>query len=127
MSASFSIWQKIEVDILLCQNVFMYIVVRARSMKGVCKTDLARSPEIRNGSIGLTVLWNKASAASAYSKAIEAATAEVLVFAHCDVYFPEGWFKRLAWEVDRLSHLDRDWAVAGVSSITPSGELVDNI
>ena len=47
--------------------------------------------------------------------------------AHCDVYFPEGWFKRLAWEVDRLSHLDRDWAVAGVSSITPSGELVGRI
>jgi hypothetical protein len=88
------------------------------------QVDLARSPEIENGSVGLTILWNKASAAGAYSQAIETATAEVLVFAHCDVYFPKGWFERLAWEVDRLSHLDRDWAVAGISSITPSGELV---
>jgi hypothetical protein len=86
--------------------------------------DLARSPEIENGSVGLTILWNKPSAASAYSQAIETATAEVLVFAHCDVYFPDGWFQRLAWEVDRLTRLDRNWAVAGISSITPSGEQV---
>jgi hypothetical protein len=88
------------------------------------EADLGRSPEIENGSVGLTILWNQASAAGAFSQAIETATAEVLVFAHCDVYFPKGWFKRLAWEVDRLSHLDHDWAVAGISSMTLSGEQV---
>jgi hypothetical protein len=57
----------------------------------------------------------------------ETATAKVLVFAHCDVYFPHGWFERLEWEVDRLSRIDSEWAVAGVASITPSGELVGRI
>jgi len=52
------------------------------------------------------------------------ATAEVLIFAHCDVYFPNGWFERLAWEADRLSQMDPNWAVAGISSITASGEQV---
>jgi hypothetical protein len=55
---------------------------------------------------------------------METATAEVLIFAHCDVYFPGCWFERLAWEVDRLSRIDPEWAVAGVSSLTSSGELV---
>ena len=91
------------------------------------QADLVRSPEIQNGSVGLTILWNKPSAAGAYSQAIEKATAEILVFAHCDVYFPNGWFKRLEWEVDRLSNMHHRWAVAGISSITESGELVGRI
>jgi hypothetical protein len=91
------------------------------------EADLASSPEIRNGRIGLTVLWDKESAAAAYSQAIKTATARILVFAHCDVYFPQGWFDRLAWEVDRLSAIDRDWAVAGISSLTYSRELVGRI
>jgi hypothetical protein len=91
------------------------------------KTDLACSPEIDNGNVGLSILWDQPSASGAYSRAIETATAEILVFAHCDVYFPKGWFERLAWEVERLAHIDRDWAVAGISSITPSGQLVGRI
>ncbi len=90
-------------------------------------TDLASSPEIKNGKIGLTVLWDKESAAGAYSHAAKTATAGILVFAHCDVYFPQGWFDRLAWEVNRLSSLDQDWAVAGISSLTSTGELVGRV
>jgi hypothetical protein len=89
--------------------------------------DLASSPEIKNGKIGLTVLWDKDSAAGAYSHAAKTATAGILVFAHCDVYFPQGWFDRLAWEVNRLSSLDQDWAVAGISSLTSTGELVGRV
>jgi hypothetical protein len=103
--------------------IHVYCCARSSDV-GRLEVDLARSPEIENGLVGLTILWNKASAAGAYSQAIKTATAEILVFAHCDVYFPKGWFERLAWEVDRLSNTDRDWAVAGVSSITPSGEHV---
>jgi hypothetical protein len=91
------------------------------------EADLASSPELRNGKIGLTVLWDKESAAAAYSQAIKTATARILVFAHCDVYFPQGWFNRLAWEVDRLSAMDCGWAVAGISSLTNSRELVGRI
>jgi hypothetical protein len=91
------------------------------------REDLARSPEIANGKIGFTVLWNQPSASSAYAHAIEEATAEVLIFAHCDVYFPVGWFDRLAWEIDRLAGIDSNWAVAGVCSMTSSSELVGRI
>lgn len=109
-------------------NDWVHVYCCARQVdKPRLEADLASSPEIRNGEIGLTVLWDKESAAGAYSQATKAAMARILVFAHCDVYFPQGWFDRLAWEVDRLSTLDRDWAVAGISSLTRSGELVGRI
>jgi hypothetical protein len=91
------------------------------------KADLTRSPDIESGNVGLTILWNQASAAAAYARAMESATAEVLIFAHCDVFFPGTWFARLAWEIDRLNHIDPAWAVAGVSSLTSAGELVGRI
>ena len=101
----------------------VYCLARSSDV-GRLETDLTRSPEIANGKVGLTILWNQASAAGAYAGAMETATADVLIFAHCDVYFPLGWFTRLAWEVDRLTRLDSKWAVAGVSSLTSSGEYV---
>jgi hypothetical protein len=101
----------------------VYCLARSSDV-GRLETDLARSPEIANGKVGLTILWNQASASGAYASAMERATAEVLIFAHCDVYFPGCWFARLAWEVDRLARIDPKWAVAGVSSLTSSGELV---
>lgn len=105
-------------------NQFHVYCLARSSDVGRLETDLGRSPEIANGKVGLTILWNQASASGAYAGAMEMATADVLVFAHCDVYFPRGWFTRLAWEVDRLTHLDPEWAVAGVLSLTSSGEYV---
>ena len=91
------------------------------------ETDLGRSPEIANGKVGLTILWNPKSAAAAYARAMQSATAEVLIFAHCDVYFPGSWFARLAWELDRLDRIDPTWAVAGLSSLTATGEQVGRL
>jgi len=88
------------------------------------RRDLCTSPAIKSGKIGLTVLWNQTSASSAYARAMEAASAEILVFAHCDVYFPEMWFERLNWEINRLASLDPNWAVVAAAGITKAGELI---
>ena len=55
---------------------------------------------------------------------METATADFLIFTHCDVFFPKRWFERLEWEMSRLARIDCDWAVAGISALTPSGEFV---
>jgi hypothetical protein len=89
--------------------------------------DLASSPEIANKNVPLTILWNQKSASIAFSTTVENARADFLVFTHCDVYFPEHWFERLAWEVDRLTQKDRDWAVAGLASKTPTDDLVGRL
>jgi hypothetical protein len=104
-------------------NIHIYACVRS-SDKKILNENLACSPEIKIAKVGLTILWDQRSAASAYAAAMQAATAEILVFTHSDVYFAEGWFERLAWEVDRLTGMDRDWAVASVSGLTASGEMV---
>jgi hypothetical protein len=58
---------------------------------------------------------------------MKSATSPILVFAHSDVYFPEGWFARLNQEVERLNLLDPDWAVASIFGITASGNAVGRI
>ena len=110
----------------MCSQFQVYACVRSSDAERL-RTDLATSPEIASGKVGLTVLWDQESASGAYARAMETATADVLIFTHCDVFFPDGWFKRLTWEVGRLSSLDRNWAVAGISSKTQSGELVGRI
>ena len=90
------------------------------------ETSLARPRSLRI-LVPLSILWNQESASSAFSHAMESATAEFLVFTHCDVYFPRRWFDRLEWELNRLALVDRDWAVAGISAVTSSGELVGRI
>jgi hypothetical protein len=93
----------------------------------ILKRDLLRSPAIAENKVPLTVLWNQESASSAFHDSVQNAAAEFLVFTHCDVYFPKRWFERLGWEVNRLASIDADWAVAGISAITSSGELVGRI
>ena len=90
----------------------------------VLDRDLRRSPAIARGEMGLTVLWNRRSASEAYADAMETAAAETLVFAHCDVYFPEGWFERLEKEIARLTLRDPNWAVAAVIGVTASNDVI---
>ena len=60
-----------------------------------------------------------ASAGAAYNAGIRQAAGDLLVFAHQDVYLPEGWDQRLTDAVVGLSVEDPEWAVLGVWGITP--------
>jgi hypothetical protein len=104
----------------------VYTCARSSDL-GTLDRDLRRSPEIANGDVNLTILWNQPSASSAYARAMETASADILIFAHCDVYFPGNWFERLKWEVERLTRLDTNWAVAAISGVAPTGEIVGRI
>jgi hypothetical protein len=90
------------------------------------QTTLARnlqgSPEIADGRIQASVIWGATAASTAYHDAIASAKADIVVFSHQDVYFPEGWFARLKVICERLSSTDPSWAVAGLSGMTPEGE-----
>ncbi len=93
----------------------------------VLARDLQNSPEIANHSVPLTVLWNEASASSAYGRVIDSAEADYLVFAHQDIYFPRGWFARLAGALERLSQIDDRWAVAGLFGVTHEGSFIGHV
>lgn len=90
----------------------------------ILERDLRRSPLVSRGKVGLTVLWNQPSASSAYAAAMGSANADILIFAHCDIYFPDGWFERLRWEIERLNQIDPAWAVAAIIGVTATGKFV---
>ncbi|MCK1597302.1 hypothetical protein [Bradyrhizobium sp. 164] len=88
----------------------------------VLARNLQRSPEIADGRIQVSIVWGATAASAAYHDAITTATADIVVFSHQDVYFPEGWFSRLEVICEKLRLTDPSWAVAGLSGMTPEGE-----
>jgi hypothetical protein len=104
-------------------DLHVYTCART-SDRGRLDQDLRSSPAIASGAAPLTVLWNRESASAAYAEAMKSAAADILVFAHCDIFFPAGWFERLESEIAQLDGTDPNWAVAGVIGVTASGQFV---
>lgn len=61
------------------------------------------------------------SASLAYNDAIERAKTDLIVFAHQDVYFPEGWLVKLNESLEILETVDPNWGVLGGSGTTSRG------
>lgn len=95
--------------------------------KGALARDLQRSPDITNGRIQVSIIWNAPAASIAYHDAIGRINADILVFAHQDVYFPEGWFTRLDATCRNLDAIDPSWAVAGLCGMTREAEFVGHL
>jgi hypothetical protein len=89
--------------------------------------DLQRSPEIADGRVQISIIWGASAASAAYHNAICNTKADILVFTHQDVYFPEGWFSRLRAICQRLNSIDPCWAVAGLCGRTREGEFVGHL
>ena len=61
------------------------------------------------------------SAAAAYNDAIERAKTDLIVFAHQDVYFPEGWLDDLDRSLKILERSDPDWGALGGWGVNNQG------
>jgi hypothetical protein len=96
-------------------------LVAAVNSEPILKSCLASSPCLRSAR-DFQVMRRVPSAALAYNAAIRQAGGEILVFAHQDVYLPDGWDQYLAEAVRKLSIEDPNWGVLGVWGIT--NELV---
>lgn len=88
----------------------------------VLQKNLLASPPIMAARSRLKTFSEMPSAGAAYNKGIDATTADVMVFAHQDVYLPAGWDNALAEAVGKLNALDPQWAVAGLTGVTPDGD-----
>jgi hypothetical protein len=67
------------------------------------------------------------NAASAYNAAIEKAKTDLVVFAHQDMYFPDGWFASVSRAIEHLDQSDARWGVLGVWGVAPSGQCIGNM
>ena len=97
------------------------------SHKQILTNTLLRSPDIASGVLPYEILWNPDSASKAYNRVLDRATADIVIFSHCDVYFPRGWIDRLDAALTDLTERDPNWAVAGLVGLTERDELVGRI
>lgn len=103
-------------------------IVAAVNDDEVLANNLAASPMISEGSVPLIIQRGHQSAGSAYNAGLERTTADVVVFAHQDVYFPRGWERKMLLAIDdRLELEGKRWGVLGVVGKDRTGELVGRV
>lgn len=93
-----------------------FVIACASHSDAILGANLARSPLLLH--VPLHVERNAPSSTIAYTRVLEATTAPIVVFAHHDVYLPQGWDALLT---ARLAELPPDWAVFGSFGIGLDG------
>ncbi|MFZ1470413.1 MAG: hypothetical protein WAT09_15775 [Paracoccaceae bacterium] len=88
-----------------------FVIACASHSDAILGANLARSPCLSG--IPLHVERDAPSAAIAYNRALDATDAEVVIFAHHDVYLPLGWDQLLAARLAEVQAADPDWALFG--------------
>jgi GT2 family glycosyltransferase len=94
-----------------------FSVVVAANDEVVLQDSLLRSPDIRSIK-EVIVRRGFDSAARAYNSGLDAAQSDVVVFAHQDVFLPEGWFQSVAQAIAVIAAQDPNWGVLGLFGIT---------
>lgn len=102
-------------------NSFDWCCVAAVNRSDILAENLAASPVFLENPGILQVERGWSTAGGAYNSGKRDTGAEIVVFAHQDVYLPRGWDALLAQRIRQLDTLDPNWAVAGVMGIGPGG------
>lgn len=68
-----------------------------------------------------------ADASVAYNSGIDRSNGDILVFAHQDVYLPEGWIRRVESAIDSLALSDPNWGVLGVWGVAASQQRAGHL
>lgn len=80
----------------------------------ILNANLLRSADVASGNLPCHIERGAPSAGVAYNRALDATGADVVIFAHHDVYLPPGWQALL---VRRLAELPQDWALFGAFGV----------
>ena len=111
-----------ELSFVKADHAMQWSLVSAVNNREVLTKNLLRSPDIGTAS-EVMLQTDFPSAATAYNAAIERATSDILVFAHQDVYLPQGWISSVEEAGRRLATQDPSWGVLGVWGGTTEGRL----
>jgi len=101
------------------------LVVAANS-DDLLHNNLLRSGE-SNSAKDIVVRRDAVNIGIAYNEAMAECTADIVVFAHQDVFLPDGWARKLLHAIRRLTLEDPNWGVAGVFGMTASGDGVGHV
>lgn len=104
-----------------------FCVIVAVDNSAILAQCLARSPDIVSGRVRLTEIREATSMAEAYNQGLARNSARICVFAHQDVYLPEGWLDRAIAVLNRLERIAPDWMVAGPYGVRANGDHVGRV
>ena len=99
-------------------------VAAAVNDEAVLRANLAVSPLCVDTGIPPVSEKGHRSAAGAYNHALDGDPADIIVFAHQDVYLPDGWEHKLLSAIGTLEAEGRDWAILGIVGVDAHGVLV---
>jgi hypothetical protein len=85
----------------------------------VLQRNLLRSSDIASAK-EIIIQQNQMNASAAYNEALAKVTGDIVVFAHQDVYLPDGWLNQLSKSINQLKLSDARWGVLGAYGITAS-------
>jgi len=97
------------------------VVVAACNNETIFNANLKRSPMIVEGVAPVHVEWNAPSAAVAYNRALDATNADIIIFAHQDVFLPRGWETVLFARIAELNEKRPNWVLLGSYGVDLSG------
>ncbi len=100
-----------------------WTLIVAVNHEEVLQGTLLKSPDI-DDRCQLVLKRGYASAGQAYEAGIAEAKNEILVFAHQDVYLPQGWLNGVRGCMAQLHHRDPNWGVLGPSGVANSTDFV---
>lgn len=105
-------------DTLPNQPAIAFVV--AACDEAVLRAALLASPDLAGAEI--SVQRNAPCAGAACNRGLEQTQAEVIVFAHQDVFLPAGWVGSLRESVNYLAANDPDRGIPGVYGVSKAGE-----
>ncbi|MBO6679276.1 glycosyltransferase [Parvibaculum sp.] len=87
----------------------------------VLEQNLASSALVRKNPDILTTMRNYSSASAAYNAGLDRTSTDIAVFAHQDVYLPQGWEDALLRNIAVIEETDPGWGVIGVYGVRDDG------
>ena len=99
-------------------------VVAPVNNEAVLANNLAISPLFRSGDVPLIVKKNYPSASIAYNEGLDQTDADIVIFAHQDVYIPRDWEQKLLATIRLLESQNQTWGVLGVIGADKNGKCV---
>ncbi len=109
---------------LKSEDLCLIVAVDNDEILGEC---LRRSPDVASGALPITEIRGASNMADAYNQGLAKTSRAICVFAHQDVYLPQGWLERAVAALNALSERAPDWMVAGPYGVRPNGEHVGRV
>lgn len=101
-------------------------IVVASNDEPCLQQNLLASDMVRAG-VPVHVERGAVSAAAAYNRGLDATTADIVVFAHQDVYFPPGWDGLLRQTLADIARHDPGWALVAPFGVSEAGRHVGDV